>query len=296
MPTLTAHIDESYREPDGQVIVVGGFFASAQDAQNISDTWRDLKEKIFGVDPALELKYTISPAHPARGPLDEAGWPQARRVPKMLEAISAMNIVMLTDAVRPLTRDMNFKPMYLEGFEWVLDRLSKDAEPPQGVEGKHMVIIDMPPQLGDNDLANVSHRIKERHEYKASASFDRYLYRYANPPDYGKGLQPLRDVDFHPELLASHAKHSDLLQVADVVVGTTRDFVDWHLNNAVPGGKLQMPGPADRWRETNFQIIAPKLRRSPSGQVRGYGFDIFPRNSNEIPARDAVIARVEHFA
>jgi hypothetical protein len=74
-------------------------------------------------------------------------------------------------------------------------------------------------------------------------------------------------LGFQPELHAAHAKHSDLLQVADLVAGCVSDLCAFRLQH----------GPADvsTWRENHFQLIAGQFRRHANGGVIGFGLDAF---------------------
>jgi hypothetical protein len=79
-------------------------------------------------------------------------------------------------------------------------------------------------------------------------------------------------LGFHSELRASHARHSDLLQIADVVAGCVNDFCEFNLQAYSNVGALPSPD----YQESNLLLIAERFRMSREGVVTGYGFDVFP--------------------
>lgn len=273
-------LDESLR---GNVIAVGGFIVTADRMTDVVTAWRALKRDVFEIDPSLELKYTMVDRHPARIALDAAGWNQARRVPAMLNAVAAMDVAVLVDVLVDVRTDVRVDQLYLDALGWCVRRAANHVG--TDVDGPHWVIADMPPQAGELDAEGVSDRLRELHAHVGTAAFDHYQRLYHQPQPLGPGREgpPLRELGFAPTLLAAHARHADLLQVADVVVGTVRDLVSRCVADADARGRLPMAS----WREENFRIIGGRLRRGP--RVIGYGFDVFPPDGPGVPAiRDRV--------
>jgi hypothetical protein len=246
-------LDESLRR---NVIAVGGYIVTADRLTELVRAWRALKRDVFGIDPRAELKYTLDERHPTRALLDAAGWTQARRVPVMLETIAAMDVLVLVDVLVDLREDERPDQFYLDALGWCVRRAANEVD--GDTDGPHWVIADMPPQAGELDAERVSDRLRAMHEHVGTAAFDHYqrLYLEQQPLGWGRG-QPLRELGFAPTLLAAHARHSDLIQVADVVVGTVRDFVSRCVAGADRLGRL----PAEGWREENLRIIAGRFRR-----------------------------------
>jgi hypothetical protein len=281
-------LDESLRR---NVIAVAGYVATANRLVEIADSWRSLKSETFGVDPSLELKYTIEKGHSSRGPLDAAGWTQAERVPAMLDRIAGMGVLVLADVLVDVRLDIRPEQLYLDGLKWCLRRVANEVG--SDTDGPHWAIVDMPPQAGELDAEGVSDRLRRLHEHVGTAAFDLYRRLWLQPEGFGPagfgflGTQgpPLRDLGFAPTLVAAHARHSDLLQIADVVAGCVRDFVSRCIEGAQERDELPPPG----YPEDNIERIGRSFRRGYR-RVCGYGFDVFPPGA---PARDAIRQRLE---
>jgi hypothetical protein len=269
-------LDESLR---GNVIAVGGYITTAYRLTPIVRAWRALKREVFGIDPRMELKYTMDDRHATRVALDAAGWNHARRVPAMLDVVAAMDIIIVVDVLVDIRTGVRPDQFYLDALGWCVRREANDVG--ADVDGPHWAIVDMPPQSGELDAVGVSDRLRSMHQHVGTAAFDFYQRLFLEPQRFGWGQpagRPLRDLGFAPTLVAAHARHSDLLQVADVVVGTVRDFVSRCIAGADPLGRL----PAEGWREDNVRRIGSKFRRG-AGRVCGYGFDAFPPEANGVP-------------
>jgi hypothetical protein len=269
-------LDESLRR---NVIAVGGYIVAADRLPDVVHAWRALKSDVFGIDPRFELKYTMDEAHPARRHLDGAGWIQSQRVPAMLDAIAAMDLLLIVDVLVDVRTDVRPDQLYLDALGWCLRRAANEAG--GDTEGPHWVIADMPPQAGELDAEGVSDRLRAMHEHVGTAAFDHYQRLYLEPQPLGwfRQGQPLREIGFAPTLLAAHARHSDLLQVADVVAGTARDFVSTCIAGVERVGQLQAEG----YCEENVRRIGAKFRRG-QGRVMGYGFGLFPPDGVGVPA------------
>lgn len=282
MTSFVLHLDESIPD-DARLIVTAGFITSAERLVEIADVWREFKRDRFGIDPALELKYSLSESHPARDPLDESGWTQAARVPAMLETIRDLDVVLIADVVHPVVEELDVRALYLDGFGWCVRRHMNHV----GYEaGPHWVVTDYPPRPSDTPA--MSERLQELYRFVGTAPFDHYERLYWEPEVLASGgeMPALRHRGFAPGLVAGHARHSELLQIADVIAGCIRDFTHYNLMNAGPNGELPQP----TWRDENLAIIAPCFRHAPGGSVRGWGFDVFPDSH---PAREALLARLD---
>lgn len=270
-------LDESLR---GNVIAVGGYVVTADRLGEIVETWRALKRETLGIDPTMELKYTMPDHHPTRRLLDGTSWNHSRRVPAMLDVIAGLDVRLLVDVLVDVRAEKRPEQWYLDGLGWCLRRQANEVD--DDVDGPHWAIVDMPPQAGELDAAGVSERLREMHEHVGTAAFDHYQRLYLEPEDFGWGrvAQPLRAFGFAPTLVAAHARHCDLLQIADIVVGSASDFVS-NCIRAVNAGMLIGSLPAEGWREENMRRIGPKFRRGPA-QVCGYGFDVFPPHATGV--------------
>lgn len=285
MVSFVCHLDESVPD-DASLIAIAGFMSDAARLQELAERWRVLRTEVFQIDPEAELKYTLHENHPTRNALDENGWNQAERVPAMLKAVRDLDLTIIGDVVHPVKDGLSPRALYLDGFSWCIRRHMNDVGYAQG---PHWVVIDYPPEPGD--LEGASNRIKELYASVGTAAFDRYKKLYWEDEEMAGGdpAAALRERGFIPELVAAHAKHSDLLQIADVIAGCFRDFTQYNLVNSADDGELPQP----TWRDDNLAIIAPDIRRSPTGSVKGWGFDLFP---DDHPARNPIVERVDELA
>ncbi len=120
------------------------------------------------------------------------------------------------------------------------------------------------------------------HEHVGTAAFDHYQRLYLEPQDFGWGRppgEPLRELGFAPTLVAAHARHSDLLQIADVVVGSVRDLVSTCISSVEAEETL----PDEGYCDANVRRIGARFRRGYD-RVLGYGFDVFPPDGTGVPA------------
>ena len=264
----TFWLDESYRS---RYLTLGGFFCDSEDIGGTTDAWRDLKIE-FGLQPEAELKYTISEGHPSRAVLDDGGWTQAVRVPAMLRAIRNMPLVVVVTTIEDgrLADDRHVTDMYPDALRWVVRGFAIGTDGP--LSHPHRVITDAPPGVGELDRAALSPRMKELLRSRGTYAFDIYRDLYERPQDTATIQWPsLRELGFESSLLSSHARYSDHLQIADVIVGVVRDFVEHTLEGADSWGQL----PEATWRDDNLAILMPKFRRH-GAVVWNRGFGFFP--------------------
>ncbi len=88
---------------------------------------------------------------------------------------------------------------------------------------------------------------------------------------WGSVAAPYKDCGLGPALVGGHAKHSDHLQVADVIAGAVREFCHSNVDGADASGNL----PPHNYPEANISRLRWRFRRGPSG-VCTMGFDLFP--------------------
>jgi hypothetical protein len=268
----TVVLDESYRLAS---ITVGGFLAATADLPGLAASWRALKVEM-GLTASDELKYQISEQHPARAKLDAAGWNQARRVPKILNWIADQPITLLADTLVDWrsSKTARIQELYFNAFDWCLRHAANHVQYDLGSpSGPHTVLVDMPDTAKGVDEANLTALLRQLQDDAGTAAFAHYQQRYLEPQSWPSGLagKPLAELGFQSELHASHAKHSDLLQIADVVVGCVNDLCSFNLDGF---DKENLPTPD--YQEANFLVIGCKFRKSLAGQLSGYGIGIFP--------------------
>lgn len=281
-------LDESVR---GGVLTVGGVMLRTADEVGVVEAWRALKQRM-GLDQFDELKHAINEKHPSRARLDALGWVQKERVPAMLEVISSQPVLVIV-ATRVDDREWDGrthpKDYYVDALMWCVVRfcnaMHRDG---RATRGPHRVAVDYPTPPDELKDRRVSRRLRELYEANPdTAAFQRYerAWTYRTGTMASGTMPALRSGDLAPYLAAMHSKHCDLLQIADVVTGTTNEFVAWNLSQA-EGGDL----PLWSYRDTNFQRLRPAVRRSLGGTLRGYGFGLFPETA---PAQQQLMELVE---
>jgi len=280
-------LDESYRQ---RAITVGGFLAGSVELPSLAASWRELKIEM-GLDVGDELKYEIPQQHPSRARLDAAGWSQRNRVPRMLEWIADQPVTIITDTLVDWRQSQTgtIQQLYFHAFDWCLRRAANHVQIDlQRPPGPHTVLVDMPGSTGVVDDADQTALLRLLQDNRGTAAFAHYRARYLEPESWPSGLsgEPLGSLGFHSELHASHAKHSDLLQIADVVAGCINDLCEFNLQSYSAGGALPSPD----YQESNFLLIADRFRTSREGRIIGYGLDVFPRDD---AAAEALLSRIE---
>lgn len=254
------------------MLTVGGFIARVDDLVEIESSWRALKTDQFGIASDDELKFTFPEGHPTRATLDEAGYSHQYRVPWMLHTIGQMQLEMLANTQVDYRRNAAPRDSYLDSLKWCVRRFANHV--PKG-SGTHWVLVDMPSPPAAMEERELSDRLRDLHERLGTAPFDVYRRLYFEEENFGAGRQPgrpLRELGFALTVVAAHAKHSDILQIADAIAGCVREFCVFNLKNATAMGELPEPD----YQEANLSRLAPKFRRDYLGRVLGIGFDIFP--------------------
>jgi hypothetical protein len=259
-------LDESI---EGNVITVGGVHMNTGALGVALAAWRQLKSNTFGIDPSTELKYTMPSNHPTRAALDANGWTQKVRVPEMLDCIAGLDVVVLADTLIDGRAGPKPRDFYLDALKWCVRRFANDVD---ARDGPHWVVTDMPSAPPSMTGRSVSRRLRDLHKTIGTASFDVYERGFHEPERFGTSMAAsYKDCGLGPTLLAAHARHSEHLQLADVVSGAVRDFCWSNVDGADPSGNL----PPHGYPEANLGRLRWRFRRGPSG-VCTFGFDLFP--------------------
>jgi hypothetical protein len=151
-----------------------------------------------------------------------------------------------------------------------------------------MVLVDMPGNSDGVHNGDQTALLRMLQDNRGTAAFAHYRSRYLEPESWPGGLsgESLGSLGFHSELHSSHARHSDILQIADVVAGCVNDLCEFNLQGYSARGALPSPD----YQESNFLIIANRFRSSQQGKVVGYGLDVFPSNDE---ATELLLQRIE---
>jgi hypothetical protein len=189
----------------------------------------------------------------------------------MLAWLTEQPVLLLADTVhdwRPGDR-AHVKDLYVHALGWCLRRAANYVEfDPGAPTGPHTVPVDMPNGVHWVSDDNRTWLLRSLGNSLATAAFALYQSRYLDPEPFPSGDgSALAALGFQPELHAAHAKHSDLLRVADLVAGCVSDLCAFHLQHGSTD--------ASTWRKDHFQLIAGRFRRHADGRVIGFGLDAF---------------------
>lgn len=280
-------LDESIRQ---DVITVAGVMLPVSGAEVVVEAWHAMK-LAMGLERAAELKYTMNASHPTRQALDARGaWRQAERVPHMLRAIGHLDVLIISNTLvdERTIREGKAVDFYLNAFDWCLRRFANHIQLSLRYhsKGPHMVVVDMPPDPGEIE-PSLRPRLLDLVEHMGTATFEHYQERFLHEERFRSGgsAPSLRMLGFAPMLAATHARHSDLHQIADVVAGAISDFCHWNLSRADFLGNL----PVTTHRDENLRLIAGKIRCGKNFELSNYGFGLWPQTA---PRSAALLDRV----
>jgi hypothetical protein len=268
MGSLSVWVDESEK---GDILVVAGVLAAWTAVPSIVNGWRRVKADL-GLPPEAEIKWNLPSGHPARRALE-----QRERTTKDLcvkatvfvagrDDLSCIAVVMLEKR-----RDISFwrkwrwpkasvRDFYCEGLKYLIQRAAEEV-----VEAKlqDCVVCDTP-ELGTKPFASGAIRRGPRAVEKTYG--DWYRHGVSIGPGKKHHGGPLADIGFHPSILIGDATYHDMLQIADVVAGVTREWVD-----AVRADR------ADSWEVDRFKAVSVRFRRRYGNpEFFGDGLTLWP--------------------
>lgn len=266
------YIDESYQD---NVMTIGAVGLPSSRVADVVQAWHLLKSETFGVAVDLELKSSYGGKEPAREVLDGLGWTHAKRVPAMLDVISAMPLVVLGNTIVDRRSDFDIVDRYHENLQWCIRRFANLLEIDLRSRAVgHRVVIDVPPtpsELTERSVGPMLRDFVENHRGRIPfEAYRRMQFEGEQFPGTLRRGKALSRLGFDPELLCSHARTSDMLQVADLVSGTIRAFVSANLHSTS----------TKTYIVENFKRIAPLIRagvkRGTVGRtIHTFGFDVF---------------------
>lgn len=228
----------------GNVSVVGGLIVSSRDAVAVTGRWQSHKQSM-GLPRSAELKFNM-PTGDARNTLESAGYPQRTRLPVALETVARMPIHLVASV--NVVSNAAPRSAYLDGLDWCVSRFRDFVASSVG-SGIHQVMVDQPSGLHPVPMCTALDATP------ADSPFALYSARWSagtlpssSDADPGTALSQL---GFAPELVVGCSTYSDLLQVADHIVGCTAQFAARHLDH---------PNEA-WWKDENFCRIASRFWR-----------------------------------
>lgn len=247
---LSFWVDESER---GNILAVGGILVAVDEVPGIVEGWHSVKTRL-GLDPSAEIKWNLRQGHPTRSAL-EGGHRTTKELSQMaIEFIAQQSALISIVAVMFDTRNLSWwrkwwggasaRDFYCEGLKYLLQRVAEECvvQKPTWC----MVVCDKP-ELGRKPFAYGSIR---RGPLAAEEAYQDWYKNGVGAGPGGRYEGPLSELRFYPSLLTAHAKFHDMLQIADVVVGVTRDWV--------AGVKEGSP---DTWVIQQMKQLQPRFRQ-----------------------------------
>ncbi len=225
MGMLSLWVDESEK---GSLLIVGGVLVEWDTVLGIIQRWREMKVRL-GLDPDAEVKWNLPQGHPTRKKLED----QARTTRDLTERaiqtivstemfciVAVMSDLRQLDWWKKIWNRASVRDFYCEGLRYVLQRAAEEV-----VEGEATgcVVVCDTPGLGKDEFISGSIRRGPKAVEKAYAKW--YTEGIGVGPGGRHHHGALREIGFHPSILVSDATFHDMLQIADVVVGITRDWV-----------------------------------------------------------------------
>lgn len=235
-----------------KIFVFGGFSIPYNNISILKSKIIGLKEK-YGIPSQLPIKWNFRDNSMQRAYLKILEKEKYDAVIKKSESIreEALQIISQIELDIQIIVCCTYKDLvakgsrdfFLECFANYLQRVGLDLQ--YGVADDAQVVIDTPT------------------ENRQSEMFDMFSQAYYNGVDdrgnkYFSG--PLKKYNIYPTLLAGSDLNSDELQIADMVVGATKDFLNW-----VKYGKEE-----DRVKRF-YPYVVKRFRKDKNGKIMNVG-------------------------
>ncbi len=251
--SLGLWIDESEKDT---FLAVGGVLLEWDAVAAVVSRWRDMKAG-FGLEPNAEVKWNLPSKHPTRDILKRSKLSTRDLSTEAVRLLASPELeVTFIVAVMFENRRIDYwrsfkwskasvRDFYSEGLRYVLQRAAEEVVE---TEARGCVVICDTPELGNKKYEKSSIRRGPRVVEKTYAGW------YAQEGvGVGPGKQkhdgPLKEARFHPSVLIADATYHDMLQIADTVVGVTRDWIS--------GIRRKRP---DEWVNQQMRALSSKFR------------------------------------
>jgi hypothetical protein len=271
MSQLSVWVDESEK---GDMLVVAGVLVNFEVVPCIIRDWRQMKSGL-GLLGDAEVKWNLPSKHPTRQALEQQGkrtkdlCDEAANFVARRDDLTCAAVVMLEQR-----RDLRFwkkiwpkasvRDFYCEGLKYLIQRAAEEV-----VEAKLQgcVVICDTPELGKKPF--------DRGTIRRGPGAVEQTYRdwYYSGVGVGPGKRdhegPLAKIGFHPSVLTGDATYHDMLQIADVIAGLTREWVD----------AVRAKRPSS-WEVDLFKVVSVHFRsRHGNPRFFGDGFVLWPRQN-----------------
>jgi len=198
-------------------------------------------EKNLGLNPDDEVKWNLPTEK--RKTLQNKDCPIQRVHEKSIEIIAGMKdlLCVVTVMVEKRNKELwkqlwpktSIRDFYCEGLRYVIQRVAEHVE--ENNASSCVVVCDTP-ELGKKNYFFGA--IKRGSKAVQKAYFDWYLKGVGEGPGRKYHQGPLSEIKFHPSILISDASFHDMLQIADMVVGLTTNWVFSIINNRKSDSEL----------------------------------------------------------
>jgi hypothetical protein len=274
MASLSLWVDESVK---GGFLVVGGVMAKWDLVPSIVTGWREVKAS-FGLPPEAEIKWTLGEKHPTRKALGSRINDLRKKVTDFVAGRNELSCIAAVMVERRKTPRENgrsqednerVRDFYCEGLKYLIQRAAEEVvEKEKQKEKRDCVVVCDRPGLGKKWFRDKTLR---RGQGAVEKTYEEW---YRNGVSPGPGEQyydgPLADIGFHPSVLIGDATYHDMLQIADVVAGVTREWVDAVRNNLTRSRKVDY-----------FKAVSVRFRkRHGHATFFGGGFVLHPPDDN----------------
>lgn len=226
--------------------VMGGFLCSSEDAKTLEKEIKEIKNK-FGLSEEMPIKWNIRDLEKEYKRLNQLKFNELLKKSDeirllLINSISKTDSEIIMSATRAYNREWR-KDACHWAFENILQRLGlilQVQDNHQNIYPKISVYMDWP---DSND----------------KSFFDTYSNAYYNKePRFLSG--PLKDLGINVNLGVGSTIHSPHLQIADICVGITKDFIKWCYE-----------GKNTHRVQKFFLPLLPKFRKNKDGKILGYG-------------------------
>ncbi|MDW8166864.1 MAG: hypothetical protein RML74_00025 [Acidobacteriota bacterium] len=264
---LSVWVDES---ESGDLLAIGGVVLDWNSIPAVCQGWRGIK-RAFRLPPGAEVKWSLPRKHETREILEKEGYATKQLLEEAISFISQQELkcivcIMIDERKSWLNLvtwgRTTVRHFYCEGLRYVLQRVAEECS---HRNGKSCTVICDTPGLGSDKI-----RLRSVW-YGPKAVEDAYAKWYAQGVGFGPGSKDfgsLESLGFHPSVLIGDASYHDMLQIADVVVGATRQ---WVVNVRDSKG--------DAWIIQQIKKLSAVYRKdSGKPDFWGDGLVIWPRN------------------
>jgi hypothetical protein len=262
MSSLSVWVDESEK---GDILVVTGVLADWAAVPGLVKGWRRVKAEL-GLRPEAEIKWNLPPRHPTRQGLERGGRKTADLCKKATEFIAGRDdltcaAVVMLEQRKSRSEKASVRDFYCEGLKYLIQRAAEEVAEAGLTD---CVVVCDTPGLGTKPFASGAMR---RGRGAVEKTYRDWYHRGVGVgPGKKDHRGPLADIRFHPSVLIGDATYHDMLQIADVVAGVTREWVDAVRTNH-----------SSSWELDRFKAVSVRFRRRHGNpDFFGDGFILWP--------------------